>query len=95
MYVITVEFAVKSGCEESFIARVKKQAEDSLNLETACRYFDVCLPEDNRSSVFLYEIYDDKTAFEQHLNTQHFLNFAEETADWVESKDVQAWQRVS
>jgi len=95
MYVITVEFAVRSGCEEDFIKRVKKQAEDSLNLETACRHFDVCVPEGNRSRVFLYEIYDDEAAFQFHLKSQHFLDFSEETADWIETKNVQAWQRIS
>ena len=83
------------GCEKMFIARVRRQAEDSLNFEEACHQFDVCLPEGERNRVFLYEIYDDEAAFQHHLKTQHFLDFSADTADWVESKTVQAWQRLS
>ncbi|MDP9174950.1 MAG: antibiotic biosynthesis monooxygenase [Planctomycetota bacterium] len=65
-----------------------KQAATSLETETACQRFDVCLDPDDRCRVFLYEIYDDRQAFDLHLKTPHFLSFNSAVSPWVADKRV-------
>ena len=38
-----------------------------------CRRFDVIEPLGEADRVMLYEIYDDRAAFEAHVQTAHFL----------------------
>ena len=65
-----------------------RNAIDSCKLEPGCRRFDVAVPEGAKDRVFLYEIYDDRAAFDAHLKTAHFDVFNRESADLVISKDV-------
>ena len=60
MFVITVDFEIKSEFVNEFRNRVLQQAKDSLNNEEKCFTFDVCFDEKNTNKVFLYEIYQDK-----------------------------------
>ena len=61
MFVITVDFEIKSEYVNEFRSRVLQQAKDSLNNEEKCLIFDVCYDEKNTNKVFLYEIYQNKT----------------------------------
>ncbi len=38
--------------------------------------------------VFLYEIYQDRTAFEVHLKTEHFLEFSEKTKGYIKDRTI-------
>jgi len=78
-YVITVEFAIKPENRDRFLALVRENAAQSVGTEAGCRRFDVCVPEDGSSRVFLYEIYDDDAAFKAHMQTTHFKAFAAAT----------------
>ena len=40
--------------------------------EPGCRRFDVVEPPGEADRILLYEIYDDRAAFEAHLKTPHF-----------------------
>ncbi|HYM47338.1 MAG TPA: antibiotic biosynthesis monooxygenase [Burkholderiaceae bacterium] len=57
-----------------------------------CIQFDVCIDPADRRRVFLYEVYIDRAAFEDHLNAEHFKTFDRTVASWVESKAVKPWQ---
>ena len=73
---------------EKFIEHVNKNAEDSLRLESGCLRFDVLIPKDSPKTVFLYEIYKDQTAFENHLNAEHFKIFDSNVRNLVALKTV-------
>ena len=88
MYVITVDFEIKSEFVNEFRNRVLQQAEDSLNNEEKCLIFDVCFDEKNTNKVFLYEIYQDKNAFDHHLKSDHYLSFDGDVKNWVTKKIV-------
>ncbi len=94
MYVVTVEFRIRKGHEAAFLQAMMRQARNSLEREEACMRFDVCSAPDDAGHVFLYEIYGDEAAFQAHLETAHFHEFNEGTADWVASKQVETWHRV-
>jgi autoinducer 2-degrading protein len=75
MFAVTVNFVIKPEHIENFSKVMKAQAQNSLNREVGCHQFEVCFGPKDRSRVFLYELYTDKAAFEEHLKTDHFLNF--------------------
>ena len=92
MYVVIVNFEVKSEYASDFLDAVLLQAANSLALEEQCRVFDVCTHPENSSSVLLYEHYDDAAAFDEHLKTSHFLDFDARVSPWLASKTVSTWQ---
>ena len=75
MYVVTVTFEPRPGKGEAFVARVRRQARDSLEREPGCHHFDVCVAPEGDGRVFLYEIYSDQAAFQVHLESEHFKDF--------------------
>ena len=88
MFVITVDFEIKSEFVNEFRNRVLQQAKDSLNNEEKCLIFDVSFDEKNTNKVFLYEIYQDKDAFDYHLKSDHYLSFDKDVKNWVTKKTV-------
>jgi quinol monooxygenase YgiN len=94
MYVVTVHFQARKGQEQAFLEAMKQQARNSLEREDACLQFDVCTAPGDPGHIFLYEVYSDEAAFQAHLETAHFHEFNEATADWLESKQVDTWHRV-
>ena len=88
MFVITVDFKIKKEYVSQFRSRVLQQARDSLNNEEKCLIFDVCYDEKNTNKVFLYEIYQDKEAFDYHLKSDHYLSFDKDVENWVTKKIV-------
>ena len=93
MYVITVDFFIKDNFVDNFKKRVIQQANDSLNNEKDCLYFDVCFDKENINRVFLYEIYKNKNAFDEHLNSSHYLSFNEEVSPWVKEKIINNFEK--
>jgi quinol monooxygenase YgiN len=89
MYVVTVEFDIAPEHRPAFLDAVKQQANDSLSREAACRHFDVCSIENGDDEiVFLYELYDDRAAFDLHLASEHFLSFNAKVGPWTRGKIV-------
>ena len=94
MYVITVQFTVNPANLVEFREAVMEQAKNSLELEDECQHFDVCVAENNPCIVFLYEIYNDISAFNSHLETPHFNAFNERVTPWVSNKIVKSWEKL-
>lgn len=91
MFVVTVDFVIHEQHVENFRQAVENQARNSLEQEEGCHQFDVCYDIDDDTAVFLYEIYSDRDAFEEHLDTEHYLDFDASVKDWVAKKDVSQW----
>lgn len=88
LYVITVEFTLKPGTIMGFRRLIDQNALDSCRDEPGCQRFDVLAPMAQDDRIFLYEIYDNRAAFEMHLKTPHFDLFNRKSADMVLSKRV-------
>ena len=69
-----------------------KNAQTSRDVETGCQMFDVCRNED---LVFLYEVYDNRAAFDVHLASDHFHEFDAAVADLIEKKQVHLFDEVT
>jgi autoinducer 2-degrading protein len=95
MFAVTVTFLVKEAHVDEFETVMKKQAINSLTREPGCHQFDVCFDHSDRKRVFLYELYTDQEAFEEHLKTEHFLDFDAKVKDWLISKTAENWQHWS
>ena len=93
-FVVTVEFVVKPEFVDAFTAAMIENASTSRRDEPGCRQFDVCVLPADRARIFLYEIYDDRTAFDVHLAAPHFKAFDAKVAEWVASKSVRLYERI-
>ena len=87
-YAITVDFRLKPGARQEFRALIDANARDSCRNEPGCRRFDVLAPTGEDDRILLYEIYDDRAAFEAHIKTSHFAAFDKASAALVVEKKV-------
>lgn len=88
MYVIVVDFKIKPERLAEFMPLMLENARASRETEPGCRVFDVCADPKKETSVFLYEVYDDRAAFDEHLDSPHFKRFDAAVASMVASKTV-------
>lgn len=87
-YVILVEFAVEPGEEARFSQLVLENAAASKAEEPGCRVFDVLHRPGAELPFVLYEIYDDRAAFDAHLAAPHFARFDDAVKALVRDKRV-------
>lgn len=93
-YVITVDFQLKPGAMEAFRELIDANAIASFAEEPGCQRFDVLVPRGSADRIYLYEIYDDRAAFEAHLKTAHFAAFNRQSEALVLSKQVAEYDIV-
>ena len=90
MFVIIVDFLIKEDEVENFKPLMLENASASLMDEPGCRQFDVCFDLEDPRKCFLYEVYDSKAAFDEHLLTVHFKTFDAAVGSMLENKQVRA-----
>jgi quinol monooxygenase YgiN len=95
MFVVTVEFEVRPEAIDRFKKLILENAATSRDTEPGCRRFDVCIDPAAPTSVFLYEVYDDRRAFDVHLTLPHFRGFDASAKPLVLSKRVRLFSLVS
>jgi len=86
--VILVDFRLKPGSRDAFRRLIDENARISVREEPGCRRFDVLEPFKEKDRVLLYEIYDDRDAFDLHLKSPHFASFNSASAPLVAEKIV-------
>ncbi|PBB17380.1 putative quinol monooxygenase [Mesorhizobium sp. WSM4313] len=74
-FVVMPEFRVKPQVRTAFLDAALDDARHSLADEAGCRRFDVVCPEGVEDTVLFYEVYDDRAAFDKHLQTPHLKRF--------------------
>jgi len=50
--------------------------------------FDICVDSEDAGKILLYEVYSDKSAFDLHLQSDHFKQFDSEVKDMVKEKTI-------
>jgi (4S)-4-hydroxy-5-phosphonooxypentane-2,3-dione isomerase len=95
MYVITVQFTIDHEHLERFLPLMFENARRSREEEPGCRQFDVCVDPQRQGIVFLYELYVDRAAFDDHLASSHYQKFAMETKGMILHRDVHPWERAA
>jgi len=94
MYAIIVDFEIKPDRLSELLPLMAENAAASMREEPGCQQFDVCQDPDTPHRIFLYEIYDDRAAFETHLASAHFRRFDAATREMVTAKTVRALNRL-
>ncbi|MCF8151823.1 MAG: antibiotic biosynthesis monooxygenase [Burkholderiaceae bacterium] len=92
MYVIAVNFTIHQESLSSFMPLMLENARLSRETEPGCRRFDVCFDPEQPEQIFLYEIYDDRTAFEAHLATAHFKSIDNSVKAMVAAKVIHVYE---
>lgn len=87
-FVILVDFRLKPGAKAAFRRLIDENARASCRDEPGCRRFDVLETAKDGDRILLYEIYDDRAAFDAHMKTRHFARFNEDSAALVADKTV-------
>ena len=91
-FVVTVLLRAHPGHESAFLALILENARSSLAGGPGCRRFEVCTAPERPGEVFLYEVYDDATAFEAHKTMRHYLDFNAAAAPMLADKVVKTYQ---
>lgn len=93
-FAVVVEFRIKPDQVEAFGEAMALQARNSLELEEACRQFDVFTDPLEPATFVLYELYDDEAAFEAHLASDHFASFAAHVEPMVLERNIRRLHRA-
>jgi len=91
MYAVTVTFRIHPGQKDSFLPAMIANARTSQKDEPGCQQFDVCHDGDE---VFLYELYDDRAAFDAHLASAHFKAFDAVVTPMIAEKHIRLFEEV-
>lgn len=75
---LVVEMKAKPGRRPALLARLRRHRENVLAHEPGCQRFDILLAE-NDDDLFLYEVYADRQALEDHGRTDHFQAYRSDT----------------
>lgn len=94
MYVVTVEFEIRLEQFSAFLPLMLENAQASHRLEPGCQQFDVCTDPDRPDYVFLYEVYTDRSAFDEHRASEHFKRFDRAAQEMIARKTVRTMQRI-
>ena len=82
MYVIIVPIQIKEGYKDAFIEAMLDDAKGSVNDEPGCLRFDVIQDGVDPNRIWLYEVYEDETAFQAHRQAPHFIKWRNTVKDW-------------
>lgn len=93
-FVIVVEFKIHGGKMAAFRQLMDENARASCRDEPGCRRFDVLQSGGDPDRILLYEIYDDRAAFDAHVKTRHFAVFNAESAPLIADKVVKEYALV-
>jgi len=91
---VVVRFRLHPGGAERFMPLMHENAATSLAVEPGCTRFDVLTDPGRPDEVLLYELYDDRAAFDVHLRSAHFRAFDEATSNLVAEKHVELFREV-
>ena len=94
MYTIIVEFRIAEGQMDAFLPLMKANAAASVEQEPGCHQFDVVQLDGAPDVIFLYEVYEDRAAFDAHLASEHFAAFEAASAGMIADKSVRTGTRV-
>jgi quinol monooxygenase YgiN len=93
MISVSVTYLVKKESADSFFARIQKHAKTSFEKEGGCLFFDVGRSLDDLDQFFVYEIYKDQSAIDEHRGSDHAKSFLEDVSEMLLERDVTIWHR--
>lgn len=95
MLIVVVEFTVDREHLKAFLPLMRENARASLEEEPRCHRFDVCVAAEMPTQVLLFEVYDDESAFQTHLESPHFKAFAAATENMITERSIRWFDRAA
>ena len=90
MYVLLVTIQIQPEHREAFLESMLDDARGSVNDEPGCLRFDVIQDETDPNKIYLYEVYKDEAAFQEHLKAPHFIRWRDTVKDWYAAPTIVA-----
>jgi quinol monooxygenase YgiN len=87
-FVRLAELEIDPAHLEQFKSIAREQAETALRVEPGALAFYALSIKDAPSSVRVFEMYTDESAYRAHLETPHFIKFRDATQEMVKSRKL-------
>lgn len=88
MKALVVTIQIQPEHREAFIESMLDDARGSVQNEPGCLRFDVIQDESDPNRIYLYEVYRDEAAFEQHTQAPHFIRWRDTVENWYAQPTV-------
>ena len=92
---LIVEIRIQPENVDQFMALARENGRAARETEPGCRAFDILVDPEDPTRVTLYEVYDNKTAFEAHQRTAHFKRYLDHAVPLLASRERRFWTRVA
>ena len=91
--VLQVNIRIKPENVAGFMQKVLENAKAARG-EPGCRQFEVLVNPDDKTSIMLFEVYDDQKAFEEHQARAAFKKYVAEAVPLLASRERHFWNRA-
>jgi autoinducer 2-degrading protein len=88
LYINAVDVDVVPGQIENYLAAIKEVGATTIKTEPGCREFDITVSQKDPNHLFIFEVYDNATAFDAHLKSDHYKKYAAAAKDTVAKREV-------
>jgi (4S)-4-hydroxy-5-phosphonooxypentane-2,3-dione isomerase len=93
-YINAVDIDVVPGQIDAYLAALKENGAAAVH-EPGCHEFNITVSPKDPNHVFLFEVYDNASAFEAHRATDHFKKYAATTKEMVAKRDARMFSSVA
>ena len=91
--VLQVNIKIKPENLDSFMKQVLENGK-AARKEPGCRQFDVLMDPEDKTSIMLYEVYDDQKAFEAHQAGDAFKEYLANAVPLLASRERHFWKKA-
>ena len=91
--VLQVNIKVKPENLDSFMKKVIENAKAARS-EPGCRQFEVLVSPEDKTSIMLFEVYDDQKAFDVHQQGAAFKKYVAEAVPLLASRERHFWTQA-
>ncbi len=82
MFIIVAKIQIKPEFRERFLESMLDDARGSVQNERECFHFSVVQDQQDPNRIVLFEVYEDRKAFEVHMQAPHFIRWRDTVTDW-------------
>ena len=91
--VLQVNIKIKPENVESFMQKVLENGA-AARKEAGCRQFEVLVDPEDKTSIMLFEVYDDQKAFEAHQARDAFKKYVADAVPLLASRERHFWKKA-
>ena len=82
MYIVIGTVQIRPGHRTEFIDGMRRHAREFVAEEPGCVRFDVIQDAGDPDCIWLYEVFKDEAAFQQHVQSPKLIKWIETSKDW-------------